>query len=90
MNNRFLKQLIIEIENGRKLAKVPLGKIAEHGWASLWASDLAELIALGVSLNWTIAMVTCSTLSPITKSIVGGSPCNGGDDQGDHILHIER
>jgi hypothetical protein len=52
MNDVFSKQLIIEIENGRKVAKVPLGKIGE---ASLWASDLAELIALGVSLNWTIA-----------------------------------
>ena len=27
MNNVFSKQLIIEIENGRKLAKVPLAKL---------------------------------------------------------------
>ena len=37
MTDVFSKQIAIEIEDGRKLAKVPLGKIGEHGWASLWA-----------------------------------------------------
>ena len=50
MTDVFSKQIAIEIEDGRKLAKVPLGKIGEHGWASLLASDLGDSF-------WAMALI---------------------------------